>query len=449
VEACFHAAQEGIYFSDITYSWNLLLWWEDRVFFFIYLFLNDQFMDNSTQYIKAGWLYEGGSRPIKKNILLTVKNGVFTAIENFIGKNLPGPGTLINLSCCTVLPPFVDCHVHLSMSASTDSQIRKDQLTASYSEIYPRILEHIHYHFSHGVLAVRDGGDSKGHALRFREQSSRNLKDPVILKLAGKAWYQKGRYGRVIGTHPHSDETLPDAFLHKNELSDHIKVINSGINSLVAFGAESDSQFTQDELNTVVREAHKKGKKVMVHANGKLPVKMALKAGCDSIEHGFFMGRKNLQRMAETETIWIPTLVAMKVLGESGGFRGPNVDRSVVEKTLEHQSKQLESARKFGVTVAVGTDSGSWGVIHGESMVEELKLFMRAGYSLPEALKCATANGAKLLGIGDIIGHLAVGKPATFIVARATPAMLRRKLSYLEGIYLNGIPCSKDFFKKI
>ncbi len=406
-------------------------------------------MDNPTHYFKTGWLYDGSSSPIKKNMLLMVKNGVFSAIESIIGDKSLVPGTLTDLSCCTVLPPFVDCHVHLSMSGSTDPQTRKDQLFASYDEICPRISEHLHYHFSHGVLAVRDGGDSEGHTLRFREKMCKNDQDPVVLRLAGKAWHQKGRYGRVLGVHPQTNETLSDAFLQENESSDHLKIIHSGINSLVDFGKESDPQFTQDELNTVVREAHKRGRKVMVHANGKLPVAMALKAECDSIEHGFFMGRKNLRRMAETETIWVPTLVAMKALGEGGGSRGLNVDKNIVEKTLEHQLKQLESARKYGVTVAVGTDSGSLGVIHGESMVEELKLFMRAGYSLPEALKCATANGAKLLGISNIMGHLSVGKPANFIVARATPAMLRRKLSYLEGIYLNGIPCRNEFFKKI
>lgn len=407
------------------------------------------FMNITTHHIKAGWLFDGSNRQIRRNMLLTVKQGVFTAIESCTNDNSPVPGTLTDLSCCTVLPPFVDCHVHLSMSASTDPQTRKDQLTAPYSEIFPRISEHLHYHFAHGVLAVRDGGDSEGYTHRFREEQTETARDPVVMKIAGKAWHQKDRYGRVIGTHPQGDETLLEAFSQNNDSIDHVKIINSGINSLVEFGKESDPQFSLDELKNIVNEAHQRGQKVMVHANGRLPVQMALEAGCDSIEHGFFMGRENLRRMAESETVWVPTIVAMKVLGEGGGLSGPVVDRNVVEKTLEHQLKQLEFAREYGAKVAVGTDSGSWGVIHGESMVEELKFFMKAGYSLAEALECATANGAQLLGITDIMGHLAVGKPANFIVARATPAMLRRKLSYLEGIYIGGVPCSKDFFKKL
>lgn len=403
---------------------------------------------SAPHYIKAGWLFDGCGGSVRRNILLSVENGIFTTIERFIEGNAPPPETITDLSHCTILPPFVDCHAHLSMSGSTDPQTRQKQLTATYDELRPRISEHIHYHFSHGVLAIRDGGDSMGHTMRYRNEPPESNKDPVILKVAGRAWHQKDRYGKVIGRPPQNNETLLESLLQEKDPIDHVKLINSGINSLTVFAQESDPQFTLDELKKVVKSAHQRGQRVMVHANGQLPVQMALKAGCDSIEHGFFMGRENLQRMAEMQTIWVPTVYTMKALGESGTSCGSNSDRVVIEKNLHHQLRQLERAKEYGVTVAVGTDAGSWGVLHGESMVEELKLILKAGYSLPEALQCATANGAQLLGI-EIIGHIGIGKPANFIVARATPAMMPRKLSYLEGIYLDGIPCNKDFFQKI
>jgi len=120
----------------------------------------------------------------------------------------------------------------------------------------------------------------------------------------------------------------------------------------------------------------------------------------------------------------------------------------VITKTLEQQLEQIALAREYGVKVALGTDAGCSGVLHGESVVEELRLFMRAGYSLVEAIECASTSGAQLLGVNDI-GPIAKGRPANFIVARATPAMLPRKLSYLEAIYLDGRPCDKAYFNKI
>ena len=77
-------------------------------------------------------------------------------------------------------------------------------------------------------------------------------------------------------------------------------------------------------------------------------------------------------------------------------------------------------------------------------MVEELRLLLKAGYTLAEAVQCATSNGAQLLGINE--GLIAVGRAAHFLVARGTPAQLPRKFSYLEAIYLDGSPSS--FYRK-
>lgn len=399
-------------------------------------------------HVRVGHLVDGSCGPIQKDMLLTVNDGVFTAIERFSEEMVPDPAAVADLSLCTILPPLIDCHTHLSMSGTTDQQTRKEQLTANYDPIRHRIAEHIHYHFTHGVLAVRDGGDQHGHVLCYKNEPPENKKEPVIIKAAGKAWHKKGRYGAFIGRHPQDNETLATAFSGENDGVDHVKLINSGLNSLSEFGRESSPQFSLDELQEFAAQVKKRGLKLMVHANGRLPVRLALEAGCHSIEHGFFMGKENLRRMAETQTTWVPTAVTMKACAETLDPRDTLIDRRVVERTLEHQLEQIALAKQYGVTIALGTDAGSRGVLHGESVIEELKLIMKAGYSLTEAIQCATSNGAQLLGI-DETGIIAKGKPAHFLVARATPAMLPRKLSYLEGIYLNGTPCNKEFFCKI
>jgi imidazolonepropionase-like amidohydrolase len=402
-------------------------------------------------FIKAGWMIDGSGAPVRKQVLLTVEGGIVTAIEGFREGNGPDTALITDLSCCTILPPLVDCHVHLGMSSSTDSQVRQQQLNASYEECKPRIAEHIHYHFSYGVLAVRDGGGHFGHTLRYKQEteSKGNTKDPVIIKATGQAWYQTGRYGSFIGESPGRNDTLARAVAKEIESVDHIKLINSGLNSLSVFGKETEPQFTREELQEVVKLANKNGKKVMVHANGRVPVRLALDAGCQSIEHGFFMGKGNLKLMAGQGIVWVPTAVTMKVLLENWSLTGDvQGKKAVIEQNLEHQLEQMAEARQYGVQLALGTDAGGSGILHGESVVEEIKLFMKAGYSLVEAIQCASTNGAKLLGI-DRIGTIAKGMPANFIVARATPAMLPRKLSYLEAIYINGKSCDKGFFNKI
>jgi len=75
-------------------------------------------------------------------------------------------------------------------------------------------------------------------------------------------------------------------------------------------------------------------------------------------------------------------------------------------------------------------------------MVEEVKLFLKAGYSLAETIRCASENGARFFGMAKL-GALAVGRHATFLISRGSVKQLPRKLSYLEGIYVDGAPSIK------
>ena len=404
---------------------------------------------SATTYLLAGWLIDGSGGPVQEKVLLSIVDGRFTAIEKYVPGGGLDPALVTDLSHCTVLPPLVDSHVHLFMSGTTDKPTREHQLVADYAELRPVIARHLHDLFSHGVLAVRDGGDKGGYALTYRQ--SKEMHPQVILKVVGRAWHKEGRYGGLIGRVPGEEESLVDAYGREQEAIDQVKLVNSGFNSLKVFARQTEPQFSTAELAEVVTAAAKTGKKVMVHANGQEPVRRAILAGCHSIEHGFFMGRENLELMAEKGTFWVPTVFTMKAFIANFVHAGVHADLQVIEKNLHHQLGQLTLARQLGVNVAMGTDAGSLGVLHGEAMVEEMKLFRKAGYNLVETIRCATSNGARLLGLDDF-GLLTQGKTATFLVARGAPPQLPRKLSYLEGIYINGQPSTmyrKNPIKKI
>ena len=125
--------------------------------------------------------------------------------------------------------------------------------------------------------------------------------------LAGKAWHAPGRYGALIGRTPFSGHTLAQSNREEEHRADHIKIVNSGLNSLSSFAEETPPQFDTEQIQAAVQAGHDLGLRTMVHANGQEAVRVALEAGCDSIEHGYFMGNDNLLKMAEKGITWVPT----------------------------------------------------------------------------------------------------------------------------------------------
>ena len=128
------------------------------------------------------------------------------------------------------------------------------------------------------MVALRDGGDYAGHTLRYKKADLNPSEIPVRVGAAGKAWHAPGRYGKLIGQAPLDGHTLAQSIMKQHEGIDHIKIVNSGLNSLTHFGRETPPQFSPEVLLTAVRTGNDLGLKAMVHANGKDSVRAALDA---------------------------------------------------------------------------------------------------------------------------------------------------------------------------
>jgi imidazolonepropionase-like amidohydrolase len=92
--------------------------------------------------------------------------------------------------------------------------------------------------------------------------------------------------------------------------------------------------------------------------------------------------------------------------------------------------------------MALGTDAGSVGVRHGRAVLEELRLFSDAGLSIQETVRCATLNGARLLGL-EKMGLLASGMEATLIAVNGKPEDLPDSLNNIEMILIKGFKVSR------
>jgi imidazolonepropionase-like amidohydrolase len=399
---------------------------------------NEQMDQVGSLSLFAGFLIDGSGAPAKHNVLVQIQGGNITSIE-CLGHNAPRfeAAGLEDLSSYTILPGLVDCHVHLAISGTCNQEIRRNQLQYSFDEVRPLIRKRLSSHLSCGVMALRDGGDWAGHSHRYRtECSSSGLVARLHLKTAGKAWRQTNRYGKLIGRPPQNGLSLAES-IKLDVGTDHVKILNSGLNSLTEFGRETEPQFSLTELASAVSFARGQGRRTMIHANGKIPVEMSIRAGCDSIEHGFFMGKENVERIAEQQIAWVPTAFAMKALASA--LPPDTLESKISAKNLEHQIEQLAYARKTGVRVAVGTDAGGFGIHHGKAFADELKIFIHAGYSVEEAIRCATWEGARLLGVEEDLGRVVPGMPASFIAVRSVPSGLIDALDRVERVYIRGI----------
>jgi imidazolonepropionase-like amidohydrolase len=402
--------------------------------------------------ILAGWLIDGSGGPARENVLLTIKDGRIDRIEKAVPQAIPQKD-FSDFSHCTLLPGLIDAHVHLFMSGTEDLDVRERQLNLTFDEVKAGIQQRIARLLICGIVACRDGGDRQAFTMTYKRHCLAESRLPIRLKVAGAAWHRKGRYGRMIGNALDTSDTLGQSIRKNSRFIDHVKIVNSGLNSLLHFGKETSPQFDVMELRDAVAIGEGLGHKTMVHANGKKPVEAALKAGCHSIEHGFFMGEENLKRMAEQQIFWVPTAVTMKAYqgllnrrSQYAGSQKCSTDSSILRiremaqgalRNLEHQLEQLFKAKQLGVPIAVGTDSGSPGVFHGPSLSQEIGLLGTAGFSIEEAIQCACSNGARLLDLQHC-GRLERGMDATFIAVGGPPDRLLEHLTSPVVVVIKG-----------
>lgn len=386
---------------------------------------------DETRWIVAGNFIDGSGAGVRRNVVLVVKDGILTAIGS--AADLPrNPGAAIDdFSHCTILPALVDCSVSLSRSPSMDRMVRAFFEESGLEKKAAMFERHIRDCHAHGVLGVAEGDDIT--ELMECLQKGVAPGDMLDLRTACRPW--RGGQEGATGSSPQGD---------------FLRVVYSG-------NIEDEQapllQLSHADLRHILFQ-YRGGRKVVV-ANGRQPVAEALAAGCDAIEQGYLMGEDNLREMAEKKVLWIPSLLRAKNALDNSGSGGEVCcrfsQRSIApgkpipgaeaywRKMLADQLAQLRRARTLGVTTAVGTGAGSAGILHGESLVEEMKLFIKAGYSLVETICCASEHGARFFGMENL-GALTVGRPATFLLVRGTVQQLPRKLSYLEGIYIDGKP---------
>lgn len=384
-----------------------------------------------TRFIIAGSLIDGSGSEIQRNVYLSIQNTFITAIGPLAELPCKDTSQILDYSHCTILPALVDCSVSLTQSPSVDERIRSLLQTADRKTKEALLKKHIQYCDAYGVLGIVENDDIAPYLECSHTQI--NGQPPIDIRMP-----------RNPGN------SIFDSAATSNTNGDFLKIYYS---SNIEENEKSSPGLTREGLCRILQ--NRQSQKAVVVANGPKQVREALEAGCDAIEQGYNMGLDNLKKMADKKLLWIPGLLRAKNgldgCGDGGDVCCRFSQRYVApgkslpgteafwKKTMADHMKLLQEARRHGVTTAIGTGAGSVGLLHGESMAEEMKLFIKAGYSLEETIQSGSENGARFFGMENL-GELTVGRKATFLLSRGTVKQLPRKLSFLEGIFVEGEP---------
>ena len=379
--------------------------------------------------LKARHLFDSVSGKLTEPGMIVVQGDRIQAVGAEL--KVPDGARVIDLGDATLLPGFIDAHVHMSSESSGnwygdwyEGIMRFPAEQSLYGAHYAKVT------LEAGITTVRDLGSGDYISLGLRNAIKAGVVPGPRMLVANYAIGATGGHadqdpvppqriavaGPLQGVCNGPDQCREAVRYQIKYGADVIKFMPSG--GVLSLSDPVDNvQLTQEEMNAIVSEAHAWKRKVAAHCHGDQAAKMAIAAGVDSIEHGSFLKDDTLLEMKKKHVYLVPTLFA-------GAWAGQYVDKfppaiaAKARAASEASHQMFQHAVKLGVPIAMGTDAGV--EPHGMN-AREFSLMTKEGLSAQQALIAGTANGADLLGIADQTGTLQPGKYADIIAVAGNP----------------------------
>lgn len=342
---------------------------------------------------------------------------------------VPGGMAVRDCGDATLLPGLIDCHVHLAIETD-DYQM--DYLKRSAAHNALASLRNARRAAAQGFTTLRVAGDADRAGAWLDVARAIERGDFWGPRLVGAAHYISPTGGGGDLNHCPAEHCLRGDGLIADGVdgirkavrqeckagSDWIKVLLSG-----AYMSQGDDPrrtlYSDDELHALVDEARRWGRPVMVHAHGADAIKRALRAGARSIEHGTLLDAEAIDLFLETGASLVPTLaIGAYYLDAHADSRAQAAMVATTRETLAHQHHWLSRAIEAGVDVVVGSDLGGYADASGLREFDEL---VARGMSAADAIAAGTHRAARMLGLADDIGSLAVGQVADIIACHGRP----------------------------
>jgi imidazolonepropionase-like amidohydrolase len=315
-----------------------------------------------------------GAAPIE-NAAIVIQDGYVTAVGSGTDVELPSDAHVIELRDATILPGFINSHVHNAYE--------------------PALLERW---VQGGVTTVRDLG-ARHPFFRFHIRDKNN-KDPNLATVvsAGPLVTVPGGYPTVGAGFPSLAVTNPDHARREiaQLISDGADVIKIAVDS-----GDGLPTLSLETASAIVESAHQRNVPVAAHIATFKDIRLVLDAGVDDFSHiipGPIPG-DILEQMVRGNVYWVPTLET------AGGYDAGNLRRLI----------------DAGGHVALGNDAGLLAGIEIGMPMREIRMMHAAGMSPMEVIVAATRDAAYVCNLKDTHGTLEVGKTADILVVNGDP----------------------------
>ena len=395
---------------------------------------------------------------VKAARLLDVKSGRYVErpvvvvvgdrIES-VGTAVPAGARVLDLGNRVLLPGLIDTHTHILLQGDPTAVEYDEQILKEYpAHRVARAVRALKIGLEHGFTTMRDlETEGAGYDdVALRDAVNEGVVPGPRLKVVGPALSTTGSYPIQ---HYRPDWKFPSGVMVcdgadgcrravREQLSygtDWVKVYaNTGGLRLTADGyIDSPPNWTKEELEAVVSEAHAHGVRVAAHARSDTGVRIALAAGVDSIEHGDSIRPEAAAEMARRGIFLVPTLLVADYVAGPRAAAGC----AVCAQTEKSHAKSFDNCRKAGVKIAFGTDAGGfpWTELN---QAKEFAFEVKLGMTPIEAIRSATTVAADLLGLTGQVGTAEKGAFADLVAVPGDPLADVTVLEKIDFVMKNG-----------
>ena len=405
--------------------------------------------------IKAGKLIDVVSGTVLTNQVILVEDNKITDVGPGIA--IPSNAQVIDLSDATVLPGLIDCHTHMSHQPGKNYYERIFRETS----IDIAVVAHMYAKrtLDAGFTMVRDLGAHDLIDVSLRNAINEgNIPGPRML-VACFAIGATGGHADLSGFNPEIDWKKNPDF---TGVADGVEQIRKRVRNNIKWGADcikfmatagvlsedetvGGTQYTQEEMNAVVDETHRWGKRVAVHAHGTDGIRKAIIAGVNSVEHGSLLDDECIKLMKERGTYLVPTAYALESIVADSNYKIWPIKLVNKARSIAAQREVcFRKAFKSGIKIAYGTDAGVFP--HGLN-ANDFRYFVAYGLSPMQAIQSATINAADLLDWKEKTGSITKGKLADIIAVKENPINNISLLEHVQFVMKDGVVYKNEFSK--